>query len=165
MACDAAQFLPQDDWPDSEVERIVHLNLMVLGPAEPQGSRRSQRRLMPRWGVELRVVTEEAHELRLRIFRRKGGDWMAELYWGTTKVRALHTHSGHRNPNHHGALPNGHIHFPTNRYRLVEGGNSYAYEHNCDEDIDGHDFLQVSCAVLDINLDEFQTRFDTAELE
>lgn len=158
MSCDVAQHLPLGDYPDIEVERIVHSRMRIVG--DLQFSARG-RRFRPKENFELQIETNEGNVVSLRAYRRKGGDLMADLYHQSVKVRALHTHEGHRNPGERYSLPNGHIHFPTLAFPLVYGRSSYAYESDCSDSEDLVLFVELFCALLDIELGSFQMIIDS----
>ena len=89
---------------------------------------------------------------------------MADLYHRSVKIRALHTHEGHRkiHPRERYSLPNGHIHFPTLDFPLVYGRSSYAYESDCSDSENLALFVELFCALLDIELGSFQSIIDAA---
>ena len=153
MSCNVGLYLPLDDSPDDDVERIVHSNLEIVGKA-PSPSR-GPRKFRSKEGLELRVESSVANDLVLRAYRRKGGDLMAELHYQNAKIRALHTHYGHRNPGSNEVLPNGHMHFPTLKSPLVESSSSYAYELDCSDDEGLFDIVISFCAILNINTGSF----------
>ena len=86
---------------------------------------------------------------------------MADLYHQSVKMRALHTHEGHRNPGDRYSLHNGHVHFPTLAFPLVYGKSSYAYESDCSDSEDLVLFIELFCALLDIELGSFQLIIDS----
>ena len=88
---------------------------------------------------------------------------MAELHHHSVKIRALHTHEGHRNPCSQHYLPNGHMHFPTIQFPLIVGRSSYAYEYSCTDDHELVLFIDEICALLNIQLGPFQLILDTAK--
>ena len=159
MSCNVSQYLPEDDHYNIEVERIVHSNLRIVG--EVQLRRRGQReRLRSREDLRLRVESDAGEELLLNSFRRGGGDLMAELYFQDVKMRALHTHDDHLNPDGY-LMPNGHMHFPTYRFPLTRGNSSYAYEVDCTDDIDLNEFMDIFCALLNMHKGNFQLPLPT----
>lgn len=159
MSCNVGQYLPPDDSPDDDIERIVHSNLDIMGnvpsPSRSSGKFRSKERL------ELRVESDVADDLVLRAYRRKGGDLMAELHYQNAKIRALHTHYGHRNPGSNEVLPNGHMHFPTVKRPLAKGSSSYAYELDCSDDEGLFDIVISFCALLNIHTGNFHLPLDS----
>ena len=159
MSCDVAQYLPPDDDPDAEVERIVHSRMRIIRDLQFGGR---GRRFRPKENLELQIETNEGNVALLRAYRRKGGDLMADLYHQSVKMRALHTHEGHRNPGERYSLPNGHVHFPTLAFPLVYGRSSYAYESDCSDSEDLALFVELFCALLDIELGSFQLIIDSA---
>ena len=161
MSCDVAQCLPPDVVPDPEVERIVHSGKRIVEDLRPAGRRRSGRRLRPKEIFELRVESDQGDELLLKAYK-EGGEMIAELHYESDKIRALHTHEGHLNPGWQQPLPNGHMHFPTNRYPLVRGASSYAYEIPCSDEENLVLFIELFCALLDIELGALQTTLDSA---
>lgn len=159
MSCGVAQYLSPGDSPDVEVERIVHSNLEIVGNAPSPN--RSSRKFRSKELLELRVESSAADDLVLRAYRRKGGDLIAELHYQNTKIRALHTHYGHRNPGSNEVLPNGHMHFPTVKHPLVEGSNSYSYELYCSDDEKLSDIVISFCALLNIHTGNFHLPLDS----
>ena len=153
MSCylSISQCLPEDDWPDGEVERLVHSNLRIVGDAQPK----RPARLRSREHLRLRVESDTGEDLLLNVFRRGGGDLMAELYFRDLKMRALHTHDGHLNPDGN-LTPNGHMHFPTHRFPLTRGNSSYAYDLDCSDDVTLYQFVEIFCFSLEIDLGNFQ---------
>ena len=153
MSCDVAQYLPPDDSPDDDVERIVHSRMRIVRDLQFSARRR---RFRPKGNLELQIETNEDNVVLLRAYRRKGGELIAELHYQFVKMRALHTHEGHRNPGCRHSLPNGHMHFPSVAFPLVEGKSSYAYELDCSDDEHLANFIDQFCAILDIQLGPFQ---------
>ena len=162
MACDVAQYLPQDDFADEEAERIVHSNLCVVRAVNRSGSARNRRRFRPKEVVELLVEWDQGDHLLLRAYRRGGGDLMAELHHRDVKVRSLHTHVGHRNPGGFYSLPDGHMHFPSTAFPMLNKSDTYAYELDCTDDDSLVDFILLFCDLLDIGRGNFQVTFDAA---
>lgn len=80
---------------------------------------------------------------------------MAELFHDGIKVRALHTHSGHRDPDGGPPLEDGHMHFPTRSHPLTRGAKTYAYPVDCDDRDEVGDFVMMFCALLGIVFDPF----------
>ena len=161
MSCDVTQCLPPDEVPDHEVERIVHSGKRIVKDLRPTGRRRSGGRLRPKEIFELQVETDQGNELLLKTYK-EGREMIAELHHESAKIRALHTHEGHLNPGCRQPLPNGHMHFPTNSYPLGTGPSSYAYEIPCSDEENLVLFIELFCALLDIELGAFQTTLDSA---
>ena len=161
MSCDVDQYLPQGDSPDSEVEQIVHSPMRIVRDLRARGRRRSRRSFRPKEIFELQVESDQSDELVLRAYK-EGLEMIAELYNGSDKIRALHTHDGHRNPGCRHSLPDGHMHFPTNNYPLITGDSSYAYEFPCSDEENLVLFVGLFCAELDIELRAFQITLDSA---
>lgn len=161
MSCDVAQYLPQDVVLDHGVERIVHSGKRIVRDFRSTVRRRSGRRLRPKEIFELQLESDQGDELVLMAYT-EGREMIAELHNGSDKIRALHTHDGHRNPGCTEHLPNGHMHFPTNSYPLVTGGSSYAYEIPCSDEENLVLFIALFCAELDIELGAFQITLDSA---
>lgn len=162
MSCDVAQYLPPGDSPDVEVERIVHSGMRIVRDLQASGRGRSRRRFRPKENFELQLESDEGNVVLLRAYRRKGGDLMAELYHESVKIRALHTHEGHRNPGEGRSLPDGHMHFPTVAFPLVEGKSSYAYELDSSDDEHLVYFIDQFCALLNIQLGPFHLTLNFA---
>ena len=159
MSCDVSQYLPEDDHPNEEVERIVHSSLRIVG--EVQIRRRGQQeRLRSREDLRLRVESDSGEELLLNAFRRRGEDLMAELYFRDLKMRALHTHDDHLNPDGY-LMPNGHMHFSSCRSPLTRGNSSYAYEVDCTDDVELNEFVDIFCALLNIQKGNYQLPLPT----
>ena len=159
MPCEVGQYLPGDDQPIPDIERVIHLNQTAL-PTKARRRRRSA--LKPRGALELLVVTEEGHQLTLVEYVRKGSGLFVELHRGDEKWRSLHSHYGHRNPGSHDEIPDGHMHFPTEKCPLIGGKETYAYGVEC-PDLDTPDeFVQLFCAILNVNLDAMQLQLDTS---
>ena len=163
MSCNIyiSQCLPEDDSPDAEVERLVHLGLKIVGNARHDGRSRSRRRLRPKENFEFRVESDQGHDLLLKVYK-EGGNLIAELHHQSVKMRALHTHEFHHNPRCRQPLPNGHMHFPTSTYPLSTAPSSYAYEIHCSDEENLAHFLALFCALLNIELGAFQTTVDSA---
>ena len=159
MSCDVSQYLPEDDHPNEMLEGIVHSNLRIVGDFQLR-RRGRQARLRSREDLRLRVESDAGEELQLNAFRRGGGDLMAELYLQDLKMRALHTHDDHLNPDGY-LLPNGHMHFPTYKFPLSRGNSSYAYEVDCTDDVELNEFLDIFCALLNIYKGNFQLPLPT----
>ena len=160
MSCDVAQYLPRDDAPDNEVEQIVHSPMRITGNVQ-SNERSRRRRFRPKDSFELQLASDEGNIVLLKAYRRKGGDLMADLFHQSVKIRALHTHEGHRNPGEYYSLSNGHIHFPTVLFPLVYGRSSYAYESSCSEVEDLAVFVGLFCTLLNISLGDFQFIVDS----
>ena len=156
MSCNVDQYLAQGDSPDSEVEQIVHSPMRIARDLQASGRRRSRRSFRPKEIFELQLESDEGNVVLLRAYRRKGGDLIAELHLQSVKMRALHTHEGHRNPGCRHPLPDGHMHFPSVAFPLAEGKSSYAYELDCSDDECLVNFIDQFCAILDIQLGPFQ---------
>ena len=160
MSCAVTQHLPEDDSSDVEAERLVHSSMRIVKDLRPTGRERSRRRFRPKEYYDFQLETDEGDVVILRAYRRKGGDLMADLHHHSTKVRALHTHEGHRNPGSPHRLPNGHMHFPSAHFPLVTGKSSYAYESPCSDGQELVFFIDEICALLDIRLGPFQLTLD-----
>ena len=161
MAFNLDQYLPQDVAPDLDVERIIRLGKRIVGEFKSSRARRTGRRPRPVEILELQVESDQGDELVLRAYK-EGHEMIAELHNGPDKIRALHTHDGHRNPMHPERLPNGHMHFPTNDYPLIAGNSSFAYEIPCSEEDNLILFIELFCAEIDIQMGPFQTTLDSA---
>lgn len=148
MGCDIWQYLPEEDEPEDWIETLVHKQKR-WSPSRPSFPRR--RKVLPKGAVDSVVVTADGEQLQFVAYVEKGRNFIAELYFGETLLRSMHTHYGHRNPDSSGPFPDGHIHFPTVQYPLVVRGRSYAYEMLLPEDTEFVQFLQDFAAV--INLD------------
>ena len=107
-------------------------------------------------------VESDLHDdpLILRAYRQRNGLY-AELYYQAVKIRALHTHDGHRNPGDRFHLLNGHMHFPTVEFPLIANRSSYAYEVNCSAEVDLVEFINLFCDLLNIKLGSFQATLDS----
>lgn len=161
MVCDIVQYLPKDDSPDEEIERLVHSTLLVVGNADNRQRRLRRRRLRPREFLELQVESDLRDDpLILRAYRQRNGLY-AELHYQSLKIRALHTHDGHRNPGDRFRLPNGHMHFPTVEFPLIANHSSYAYEVDCSTDVSLVEFIGLFCDLLNIRLGWFQATLDS----
>ena len=159
MACNVGQYLPDNDQPLEETERIVHLPKR----AYPRSNRRRQGRgssYVPRTRLEMSVFTYDGHELTLVAYRNKWQELYAELHMGDRKIRSLHTHQGHRNPSHEEEMSNGHMHFPTEQFPLAENRSQYAYEVDCDDMDRLTDIVQYFGALLDIEIDALQLQLE-----
>ena len=154
MSCNVGQYLPEDDSPRIQIERVLHLNLRSLPPTH-QGRGRRGRSFIPKRQLEIEVVSNEGDRMSLKAYRWKGG-LVAELHIGNEKLRSFHTHSGHRHPHGCYRMTNGHMHFPTNKFPLVYGGNSYAYEQHCSDADCLNTFVELFCSLLNISIDTFQ---------
>ena len=159
MSCDVAQYLPEDDRPKEQLERVLHLTLKAL-PLNSRRLRRRPRSFMPKGKLELEVVSNEGHRMSLKAYVWKGG-LVADLHLGDEKLRSLHTHSDHRDPRGHYRMPNGHIHYPTYKFPLVTGCSSYAYEQDCSAGDCLNDFVELFCSLLNIEMNAFQLMLDT----
>lgn len=154
MCCDVGQYVPQGDCPDSKIENILHSNLQVLSPAA-RTSRRGRRSFAPGGRIELPVLSADGRSLLLVAYRAKE-EFYAELHWNEIKLRALHTHSGHRNPGSPERMPDGHMHFPTRQCPLIGNRSTYAYEEDCDYYHDLNSFVEAFCLLLNIDLEAYQ---------
>ncbi len=163
MSCDVyiSQCLLEDDCPNEDVEQLVHSSMRIVRDLRPTGRGRSGRRLRPREIFELQVESNRGDDLMLKAYKERR-QMIAELHYRSTKIRALHTHEGHRNPRCPRPLPNGHMHFPTNNYPLGGGPSSYAYEIPCSDEENLVFFIGLFCAELDIELGAFQMTLDSA---
>ena len=161
MSCAVNRYLPADDSSDDEVERTVHSGMRIVRDRQPIGKGRPRRRFRPKENFELEIESDLGNVVLLRAFRRKGGDLIAELHHQSVKLRSLHTHEGHLNPGLQDRFPNGHMHFPTVDFPLVERKSSYAYELNCSDDKELVLFIDDFCALFDIQMGPFQLILDT----
>ena len=156
MPCNVGQYLPPGECPDCQIEYVLHSGLEVLAPQpEGHGRRRRRKSFAPGNRIEYPVVSAEGHLLKL-IAYSKNGELYAELHWGDAKIRALHTHIGHRNPGHGCPMADGHMHFPTSNYPLIGSRSTYAYEQDCDDFQDLNAFVIAFCALLNIEWDALQ---------
>lgn len=160
MSCEVTQYLPQDDSSDDESERLVHSNMRIVRDLRATGRSRTRRRFRPKEHYDFQLETDEGDVISLRAYRRRGGDLIADLHYHSVKMRALHTHEGHRNPRSQHRLPNGHMHFPTTHFPLVTGKSSFAYESPCSDDQELVLFIDDFCALLGIELGPFQLTLD-----
>jgi len=152
MACNVQQYLPPDDSSVQEVEQIVHASLQAI-----QRTGRRRRAFLPPGQIELIVVAKDGHQLSLIGYQRKGGDFITELHHADTKLRALHTHEGHENPEpKRGPVDGCHMHFPTIKHPLVWGRASYAYALDCQVPSETIDYVRLFCMELDIVIIEAQ---------
>ena len=161
MACDVGQYLPGDDQPIPDIERVIHLNHTAL-PPRTRARRRRGPALRPRGALELLVITEEGQQLTLVAYLRKGSGLFVELHKGDEKWRSLHSHYGHCNPGSHDEIPDGHMHFPTEKYPLIGGEKTYAYGIECPDLDTPEEFVQLFCAILNVNLDALQLQLGTS---
>jgi len=155
MSCNVIQYLPSDDNPVTEVERIVHLKMVAQ-----QGRRRGRGRgqFLPPQNVEFVITTREGHTLHLTGYCvPELEECYLGLLQGKTVLRKFHSHEGHINPNHlNDLITRIHMHFPSVRFPLVENKSSYAYsidENGFDDVADG---LESFCAELDVDLAGWQ---------
>ena len=154
MACDVGQYLSPGDSVVDELEEIVHSNLAAL--VDGRGSDAAGRRLAPNRSYDIHVTSNGRPGFRLKAYANPVGHLFAELHYGSRKIRALHTHEGHKNPKGQDELPNGHMHFPTHRHPLVSDRLQYAYEVCCDEYDPLDVFLLCFCDLLGIKIDPSQ---------
>lgn len=155
MSCNVGQYLPTDDNPVAEVERVVHLTMIAH-----QGRRRSRGRghFIPPQDIEFIVTTQEGHILHLTGYcRSEVEEYYLDLQQGRLVLREFHVHEGHVNPmgrNH--PVTRLHMHFPSGNFPLVEGKSSYAYSMGDDGFGDVTDCVEFFCAELGISLDPWQ---------
>ena len=155
MACNVGQYLPDNDQPLEETERLVHLPKTGY----PRGTRRRQGRgssFTPRNRLEMSVVTCKGQELTLLAYRNKWGEIFVELHRGDEKIRSLHTHQGHSNPGHGCPMSDGHMHFPTKQYPFISNKSQYAYEVDFPFIDQWVDVVQYFGGLLDIEIDALQ---------
>lgn len=156
MSCNIGQYLPADDSPITEVERVIHLQMLAY-PGRQRGRRR---RLLPPQEMELVVITQEGKTLSLSgVFLPELGSCYLSLSQGKTVFREFHAHEGHKNPkrrNH--PITQLHMHFPTTNFPLIEYHSSYAYSLG-EADFDNvEDCIKFMCIELDINVVEYQPK-------
>ena len=159
MSCNVGQYLPDNDQPNEEVEWIVH----QPKTAYPRTSRRRQGRgnsYVPRNRLEMSVVTDEGQELTLLAYGSEWRGFYIELHRGTQKIRSLHTHQGHLNPGYQGEMSNGHMHFPTEQFPLVDQRSQYAYEVECPDMHELTDIVQYFGELLNIEIDALQLQLE-----
>ena len=154
MACDVGQYLPLGDSVVDELEEIVHSKLAALVGTRSSGA--EGRRLAPKRNYDIQVTSNGRPGYKLKAYADRVGHLFAELHYGNRKIRSLHTHDGHKNPNKRDELPNGHMHFPTRRYPLAQGRSQHAYEEWCDDYGDLVAFLLHFCHLLGIEIDASQ---------
>ncbi len=156
MGCNVRQYLPSDDSPEPEIEHIIHLPM--VGYSRPPRRRRG---FMPTSRIELVVDTEEGHSLDLVAYRKPDGELYAELHNAQVKLRSLHTHDGHRNPDPERTPVSGpHMHFPSRKFPLLVSRHEYAYPIEMSRLYEPFDILQFFCQELDIRIDEHQFQLD-----
>jgi len=156
MSCNVTQYLPVDDRPVVEAERIVHLKMIAQ-----QGRRRGRGRgnLIPPQDIEFVITTQEGHMLHMTGYCLPDlEECHLDLQHGKVILRKFHTHEGHINPmrqNHPTARL--HMHFPSIRFPLIESRSSYAYSIDDGDGFDDvADCLEFFCAELDIDLGGWQ---------
>ena len=111
--------------------------------------------------MDIEVRSNEGHELHVLVYQIKRLGLIAELYYGNSKLRSMHTHGGHRNPRSiEREMENGHVHFPTKRYPLVRSQSTYAYEIDFDVE-DRIDFLFMFCELMNIDIDSVQLSLES----
>ncbi len=160
MSCDVGQYLLPDDKPIQEVERLVHLPKGAF----PRNSRRRQGRgssFVPKSRMEMSVVSEEGHNLTLVAYMEKWSKSYVELYRGDLKIRSLHSHSGHSNPEYGIEIGNGHMHFPSQNYPLVEKKSQYAYAVDFPFMDRLTDSVQFFGTVVNIEIDALQLQLES----
>ena len=152
MSCDVNQYLPQNDRPEPEVERLIHLQDMACFQLGSPKSRR--RRFAPQRQVKCEVIGLNGSLMRLTGYENRRGYVNIELSEGDRILRKLHTHPGHRNPG--GCLVDGtHMHFPTRKIPLRSDGRSYAY--GLDVEIDSlPEGIRFFCELLNIRIEGIQ---------
>lgn len=152
MTCDVQQYLPPDDSPDPAVESLVHQIMWAIS-----APRRRGRSFLPPGNLELIVKNEDGQQLTLLAYRYKGREFISEVHRHDAKLRALHSHDGHRNPGRNETpIENGHIHFPSRLHPLLKSHTSYAYSVNCPRFVDTVHCLEFFCAELNIGLEALQ---------
>ena len=159
MSCDVGQYLPDNDQPLEEIERLVHLPKMAYS----RGNLRRQGRgnsFVPRNRLEMNVIASEGQEITLLAYKEKWGEVIVELHRGDEKIRSLHTHEGHRNPGHGYGMSDGHMHFPTRQYPLVKNRSQYAYEVDCPYMDRLTDIVQYFGGFLNIEIDALQLQLE-----
>jgi hypothetical protein len=156
MTCNVGQYLPVDDNPVVDVERIVHLRMIAQ-----QGRRRGRGRgrFIPPQGIEFIVTTQEGHTLHLTGYcQPEVEECHLDLQHGKEILRKFHAHDGHKNPKGRNyPTTRVHMHFPSVKYPLIEKSSSYAYS----IDNDGYfndvvDCLEYFCSELGMDMDTWQ---------
>lgn len=155
MSCNVGQYLPSDDSPVTEVERIVHLKMVAQ-----QGRRRGRGHgnFLPPQNVEFVITTQEGHTLHMTGYSRPELEaCYLDLQQGRTILREFHAHDGHFNPGRRNdPVTRVHMHFPSSNFPLVENKSSYAYsiyDGGFDDITDG---LDAFCSELGIDLNGWQ---------
>ena len=155
MSCNVEQYLPADDSPVADVERIVRLKMIAQ-----QGRRRGRWRghFLPPQNVEFIISTREGHTLHLTGYCLTD---LEECYLALQQrklvLRKFHAHEGHINPmgrNH--PITRIHMHFPSIKFPLIESRSSYAYSIDEDGFNNVADCLEFFCAELSIDLAGWQ---------
>lgn len=149
---DISAFLPDDDEPVTEVEHIVSLPKT----AETAVFNRRQGFRPPR-SVEVRLRSDEGHDLSITGYVDSIGRVYLDLQYGEQRLRSLHNHPGHRNPDR-SLVDSPHMHFPSKKYRLSRGGSSYAYcLTDCDDDYDDViEGVDIFCTEINAALNVWQ---------
>jgi len=156
MSCNVAQYLPIDDSPVVEVERVVHLRMVAQ-----QGRRRGRGRgrLIPPQGIEFIVTTQEGHTLHLTGYCQPDvEECHLALHHGREVLRKFDAHEEHVNPKRRD-YPTArlHMHFPSVKYPLIEKSSSYAYSIDDDGYFDDvADCLEYFCSELDVDMSDWQ---------
>jgi len=124
----------------------------------PNPGRRGRRRsFLPRGRFELIVDNAEYHTLHLVAYQQGDGEFYVELHHGDTKLRSLHTHDSHRNPDpERTVVPGPHVHFPSRRFPLLYGREEYAYPLDTPRFSDSIDSILFFCAHVGIDIDSMQ---------
>ena len=153
---DVRQFLPQDDYPVKEIERILGLDIkldLTRGRRKGRG-----KAFLPPQEVEIVAITSEYQTLHFTSRLAFGEEVVTSLQHAGTFLRKYHTHSGHRNPTITVDASEGpHIHFPSEKYPLYEGRSSYAYP-SADWAETATDGVYALCEELNIPVDVLQLR-------
>lgn len=157
MSCNVSQYLPVDDAAVAEVEDIIHNSLTAIPRERRDRRRRRSRGFLPPKSVELIVYTDQGQQLTLLAYETKSTDVYTELHRGDTKLRALHTHDGHRNPYPDNTEVDGcHMHFPSIKFALVVNKSSYAYELDCPDLHYSTDSVEFFCSEIGITIEGLQ---------
>jgi len=157
MSCNVAQYLPSDDSPVTEIERIVHSKMVAQ-----QGRRRGRGRahFLPPQDIEFIITTQEGYTLHLTGYCvPEVEECHLGLHHGSTVLRKFEAHEGHVNPrrrNH--PITRIHMHFPSINFPLVMHRSSYAYSIDEDGFDDVAECLEFFCAELSIELGGWQPR-------
>jgi hypothetical protein len=156
MTCNVKQYLPQDDQPVAESERVIHLQMTVQ-----QGRRRGRRAsFLPPQDVEFVVITQEGQTLHLTGYCvPETEECFLSLHHGSTVLRKFESHEGHMNPgrrNH--PISRCHMHFPSVKFPLITHNSSYAYSIDEAGFEAVEDCLKSLCAELGIDMSEWQPR-------